>query len=338
MATRSAKDWLENTMLDEDDMISDSATDVASQQSIKKYTDDAEAAAIATANAYTDAAVSGLATEAYVDAAEADANSYTDSAVTGLATEAYADQAEADAITSANSYTDAAVSGLATEAYVDQAEADANTYTDNAVSGLATEAYADQAEADAISTANAYTDSEISDQHNYGDVGSPYPDDVEIFRVSGSDNVVTVKSDTTVSGTADGLKIEGTTNAGLKLSAATGNTYLVMESDQTIDTAQIKITHPEAHDEWHITSAGTNHDLSIRAIDDNNPRTYSLLCDNSTGHVALFSNTVSATTPLRIGANTLPIFADVFSAKIAGLEDGDVFRRDTDGALMIVYT
>jgi len=52
MANRDAKEWLESVTLDEDDMISDSATDVASQQSIKKYVDDS---------------VDGLATETYVD-------------------------------------------------------------------------------------------------------------------------------------------------------------------------------------------------------------------------------------------------------------------------------
>lgn len=121
MPNRDGKEWLESIMLDEDDMISDSATDVASQQSIKKYVDDAEIAA----NSYTDSAVTGLATETYVDTAEADAiassNSYTDSAITGLATETYVDTAEADAIASSNSYTDSAVTGLATETYVDNA-------------------------------------------------------------------------------------------------------------------------------------------------------------------------------------------------------------------------
>lgn len=37
MATRNAKNWLESVILDEDNMISDSATDVASQQSIKAF-------------------------------------------------------------------------------------------------------------------------------------------------------------------------------------------------------------------------------------------------------------------------------------------------------------
>lgn len=39
ITTRNAKNWLESVILDEDDMTSDSATDVASQQSIKAYVD-----------------------------------------------------------------------------------------------------------------------------------------------------------------------------------------------------------------------------------------------------------------------------------------------------------
>lgn len=39
ITTRNAKNWLESVILDEDNMASDSATDVASQQSIKAYVD-----------------------------------------------------------------------------------------------------------------------------------------------------------------------------------------------------------------------------------------------------------------------------------------------------------
>lgn len=44
ITTRNAKNWLESVILDEDNMASDSATDVASQQSIKAYVDNNSAA------------------------------------------------------------------------------------------------------------------------------------------------------------------------------------------------------------------------------------------------------------------------------------------------------
>jgi len=39
MANRNAKEWLESVTLDENDLVSDSDTDVATQQSIKAYVD-----------------------------------------------------------------------------------------------------------------------------------------------------------------------------------------------------------------------------------------------------------------------------------------------------------
>jgi len=128
------------------------------------------AKAQADANAYTDSAVSGLASTTYVDTAEADAitsaNAYTNTRETAItsAYQTYADQAETDA----KSYTDTRETAITTayQTYADTAEADAitsaNGYTDTAVSGLASTTYVDTAESDAVSTANTYTDGQIS--------------------------------------------------------------------------------------------------------------------------------------------------------------------------------
>jgi len=66
MADIDAKTWLESVTLDEDNMSSNSADDVCTQQSIKAYADARETAA----NAYTDSEIAALdfATEGYVDA------------------------------------------------------------------------------------------------------------------------------------------------------------------------------------------------------------------------------------------------------------------------------
>ena len=100
-----------------------------------------------------------------------DAQLYTDTQINTatIALEAYADQAEADAISAAQSYADSVVaSGTGALTTDDIAEATNLYYTDDRVStyltvnGWATQAYADQAEADAVSTANTYTDNEIT--------------------------------------------------------------------------------------------------------------------------------------------------------------------------------
>lgn len=95
----------------------------------------ASGAAVSSANAYTDLAVSGLASESYVD-----------NAVSGLASESYVDNAVSGL--ASESYVDNAVSGLASESYVDNAVSGlaSESYVDNAVSGLASETYVDQAE------------------------------------------------------------------------------------------------------------------------------------------------------------------------------------------------
>lgn len=68
---KDAKEWLEGVIIDEDDMVSDSATDVPSQQSVKKYTDDG----VAEAKSYTDDELAALdfATEGFVGTAVSDA-------------------------------------------------------------------------------------------------------------------------------------------------------------------------------------------------------------------------------------------------------------------------
>jgi len=83
MADIDAKTWLESVTLDEDNMVSNSNTDVATQQSIKAYSD----FNLTQANAYTDSEISALtfASETYVDMGDAttlaNANTYTDTQI-----------------------------------------------------------------------------------------------------------------------------------------------------------------------------------------------------------------------------------------------------------------
>jgi len=146
----------------------------------------------AATKSYVDSAISGgtgaLDTD---DISEASNLYYTDARVNtvlgtkGYATESYADQAEADAISTASAlasadatskatvaevnakaYTDTRETAITTayETYADQAEVDAKAYTDTRETAITTayESYADTAEADAVTTANAYTDTEIA--------------------------------------------------------------------------------------------------------------------------------------------------------------------------------
>jgi len=89
MADIDAKVWLESVMLDEDDMASDSDTDVCTQQSIKAYVDD------------TFAGLGGTyATISYADGQDA---------ATLSSAQSYADAGDGSTLSAANSYTDGAV-------------------------------------------------------------------------------------------------------------------------------------------------------------------------------------------------------------------------------------
>jgi hypothetical protein len=121
--------------------------------------DAAEAAAIA--EAASDATSKADAAQA---AAEAFATS-ADETLYGTVTTDIA-TAKSEAISSAEEYTDTREAAITTayESYADAAEASAKEYTDTREAAITTayEAYADQAELDAISSANSYTDTEIS--------------------------------------------------------------------------------------------------------------------------------------------------------------------------------
>jgi hypothetical protein len=193
----------------------------------ESYADQSELDAIASANSYTDGRETAITTayEAYADQAEVDAKAYTDTRETAITTayESYADQAEVDAkayadqkvadlvdsapalldtlnelaaaigddanfaanlatsvgekvakagdtMTGALTLSGAPTSNLhaATKAYVDSAESNAistaESYTDGEITtALSTaQGYADTAESDAIAAAGSYTDGEIT--------------------------------------------------------------------------------------------------------------------------------------------------------------------------------
>ncbi len=163
----------------------------------ESYADQAELDAIASANSYTDGRETAITTayEAYADQAEVDAKAYTDTRETAITTayESYADQAEVDA----KAYADQKVADLVDSAPAlldtlnelaaaigDDANFAANLATsvgekvakagDTMTGALtlsgaptsnlhaATKAYVDSAESNAISTAESYTDGEIT--------------------------------------------------------------------------------------------------------------------------------------------------------------------------------
>ena len=162
----------------------------AAETDAKAYTDTRETAITNAYEAYADQAESDAVTSA---------NSYTDGRETAItnAYEAYADQAELDAVTTANAYTDQEVAALVNgapalldtlnelAAAIDDDPNFASTLTTLAGEkvakagdtmtgllvlsadpstnlGAATKQYVDTAETDAVSSANSYTDGEIT--------------------------------------------------------------------------------------------------------------------------------------------------------------------------------
>jgi len=164
-----------NALLDEDNMGSDSATHVPSQQSVVAYV----ASQIATKD-NTDEMTEGS-TNLYHTTARVDARTAVSTAANKLVWEAYADQAEADAESAAatDATTKADQALVDAKAYADTAETDAiasalsSAESKDVARMVTSDAYADQAEADAIAsaeskdvarmvTSDAYTDSAVT--------------------------------------------------------------------------------------------------------------------------------------------------------------------------------
>jgi len=164
-----------NALLDEDNMGSDSATHVPSQQSVVAYV----ASQIATKD-NTDEMTEGS-TNLYHTTARVDARTAVATAANKLVWEAYADQAEADAESAAatDATTKADQALVDAKAYADTAETDAiasalsSAESKDVARMVTSDAYADQAEADAIAsaeskdvarmvTSDAYTDSAVT--------------------------------------------------------------------------------------------------------------------------------------------------------------------------------
>ena len=126
---------------------------------------DANASAIAglDGNYATDAELSAVSSSASADAtSKADAAQAAAEATASADATSKADAAQAAAIASAEAKD--VVRATASQAYADQAEADAiaSAEAKDVVRAAAANAYADQAELDAVSTANSYTDTEVS--------------------------------------------------------------------------------------------------------------------------------------------------------------------------------
>ena len=164
-----------NALLDEDNMGSDSATHVPSQQSVVAYV----ASQIATKD-NTDEMTEGS-TNLYHTTARVDARTAVSTAANKLVWEAYADQAEADAESAAatDATTKADQALVDAKAYADTAETDAiasalsSAESKDVARMVTSDAYADQAELDAIAsaeskdvarmvTSDAYTDSAVT--------------------------------------------------------------------------------------------------------------------------------------------------------------------------------
>ena len=173
-------------------------SDVETNYATKQYADDAEAAAVESANAYADEAKNAAiaSASAYTDTKVGAVNGRVDTVVadvTGLtktvtdfkaevantyATKTYADEAEADAVETANAYTDAAKTAAiaSASAYTDTQVGAVDGRVDTVVADLsgltetvtdfkaevardyATKTYADNAEADALASAKTYAD------------------------------------------------------------------------------------------------------------------------------------------------------------------------------------
>ena len=126
---------------------------------------DANASAIAglDGNYATDAELSAVSSSASADAtSKADAAQAAAEATASADATSKADAAQAAAIASAEAKD--VVRAAAANAYADQAEVDAiaSAEAKDVVRATAANAYADQAELDAVSTANSYTDTEVS--------------------------------------------------------------------------------------------------------------------------------------------------------------------------------
>jgi len=160
-----------NALIDEDNMASDSATKVPSQQSVKAYV----TSQIATKD-NTDEMTEGS-TNLYHTTARVDARTAVSTAANKLVWEAYADQSEADAESAASAdATSKADSALVdAKAYADTAETDAiasalqSAESKDVARMVTSDAYADASEAAAISSAESKDGVRATAANSYAD-------------------------------------------------------------------------------------------------------------------------------------------------------------------------
>jgi phage-related protein len=125
---------------------------------IQAAADAASAAALSSANAYTDSAAANL--SGYVDSTATSLSGYVDSTATSLS--GYVDSTASGL----SSYVDTTVSGLSS--YVDSTASGLSSYVDSTASGLSSyvDTKSDAASAAALSSANAYTDTAVANLVN----------------------------------------------------------------------------------------------------------------------------------------------------------------------------
>jgi hypothetical protein len=265
---------ISNHLLDEDSMSSNSATKVASQQSIKAYVD----AAILTED-NTDEIVEGS-TNLYHTTARVDARTAVSTAANKLVWEAYADQAEADAES-------AAASDATTKADAAQAAAIASAEAKDVARMVTSDAYADASEAAAISTAASTAESKDVARMVTSDAYADASEAAAIASAEAKDVARMVTSDayadaseTAAIAAAESKDVSRASTAVSNIATAKAEAIASASTDATnkADAAEADaITSAESKDAVRATAANTYADAAVAALVDSAPASLNTL-------------------------------------------------------------
>lgn len=324
MATRDGKEWLESVTLDEDDMSSDSDTDVATQSSIKAYADSVRVYA-PTATLTLETLPLSATPYPVTHGGMYLVDNNTSTVITVSLPTAVGHVGKRIRILVSRN-----VGGL----IIDPLGAE-QIYNQDVLNTKAA-----QFCIDIVATASPvpnWLPVSSSNQIILGDDGSLYPTDITLIDIAGSDNDVKLQTDSTITGAADGLKLVCSSSGGFKAESTGGNAYLVAQCPDA-NTGQIKLVHDTSGSEWRITNTATTHLYQLRP--GANPQVY--VANYTTGQMGIGTISPGVNSPLRIGGVNVttinvPTFADNAAAKTGGLTDGELYRTAT-GQLMIVFT
>ena len=329
MANIDAKTWLEGVTLDEDNMISDSAYDVATQQSIKAYTDEkitGGSAAMAPLNiTYIDHADSPYAAT-FGEVIQVDTTTALVNVNLPLIGASYGSRITVIHDTGA----------FNCRVYANVAD-DVMGNVNMAIGDGFGEKWPLTLTAMDMGGKNTWRTLSSSTRLVAGD-GSVDATYIPLISVSQATTDLMISAQTSLDGLSDGFVIESLAGAShvTVIRSTNGVPTLIVSAGSDSQQPTFKLRHETSGNEWDFISTLLNYDLQIKL---NGGSYNALTCDQGTEHVGLATSNADPVSPIRLGdaTNMVPTFTDNATAKVGGLTNGAVYRL-ADGTLMVVYT